>query len=222
MKKNFSILLIATVLAIGGCSTPGKRTGIGAGAGAGVGAAVGGAAGGWKGAGIGAVVGAATGAAVGNYLDKQYNELQEVADTKRVKDGILVNLKNDLLFDTGSSQIKPEAQSQLSDLGRILSKYKDDRIRIEGFTDNTGSASYNLELSKLRAQAVREVLKSQGVHDDQILVFGFGESRPIASNKTTLGRQQNRRVNLVIDVPKERQAAVESTEATGERLPASR
>src|SRR5438045_1464349 len=135
-RRTALALLICTFVTIAGCATPGKRTAVGAGGGAAAGAAIGGAAAGWKGAGLGALAGAATGAAVGNYLDKQANELSKVADTKRVKDGILVNLKNDLLFQTGSATLKNEAVNELTELGQILTKYPDDRIRIAGYTDD--------------------------------------------------------------------------------------
>lgn len=205
--KAFVISALSLAVIAGGCTTPGKRTGIGAGAGAATGAAIGGAAGGWKGAGIGALAGAASGAAIGNYLDKQYKELERVADTKRLENGILVNLKNDLLFDVDSDRIRPQAETQLTEVGQILSKYKEDRIRIEGFTDSTGEHGYNQQLSERRAEAVRQVLLDQGVKDEQILLRGNGELKPIASNTSEKGRQKNRRVELYIDVPKDRAPA---------------
>src|SRR6266404_9343616 len=101
-------LMVAFVAAaLEGCATPGERTAIGAGGGAAVGAGVGAIAGGWKGAAIGATVGGLAGGAVGNYLDKQAEELKEVAEnTKRTKDGILVELKSKLLFNTDSAVLK--------------------------------------------------------------------------------------------------------------------
>jgi outer membrane protein OmpA-like peptidoglycan-associated protein len=201
MKKIFCVLL---VVLLSGCASPGKRTAIGAGGGALAGAAVGAAAGGsWKSAAIGAAVGAAAGGAVGNYLDKQAQELEKVAETKRTKDGILVKLKNDLLFDSGSAVLKPQAIEEISKLGDILSKYPDDRIKIEGHTDNTGKASSNEELSMRRAQAVKNVLQGRGVKDTQMMVLGMGQTKPIGENKTTQGRATNRRVELHIDVPQE-------------------
>lgn len=194
-------------LSLGACTTPGKRTAIGAGGGAGVGAAIGGATAGWKGAGIGAAAGAAVGAAVGNYLDKQYNELEQVTETKRLKDGILVDLKNDLLFETGKSELKPQAVTHLKEVGGILAKYEKDRIRIAGHTDNVGSDSFNAMLSERRADAVRDVLKAEGVRDNQMLIKGFGESSPIAANSNETGRAKNRRVELIIDVPETRAPA---------------
>jgi outer membrane protein OmpA-like peptidoglycan-associated protein len=148
-------------------------------------------------------VGAAAGAAVGNYLDKQKKELEQVAATKKEKDGLLVKLKSDLLFNVGSATLKPDAVSQLNELGDILAKYEKDRIKVGGFTDSTGSAENNISLSNERAQAVREVLTARGVSGDRVSTFAFGESQPVASNATAQGRQLNRRVELKIDVPPE-------------------
>jgi outer membrane protein OmpA-like peptidoglycan-associated protein len=191
--------LVALVAA---CATPGEKTAIGAGGGAAVGAGIGALAGGWKGALIGAAAGGVAGGAVGNYLDKQAQELKQVAEnTKRTEDGILVDLKSKLLFTTDSAVLKPEAVEQVAKLGDILVKYPADRIRIQGHTDSTGTAAHNEELSLRRAQAVREVLMSRGVRQEQMIVEGVGEARPIADNGSATGRAQNRRVELHIDVP---------------------
>jgi outer membrane protein OmpA-like peptidoglycan-associated protein len=177
----------------------GERTAIGAGAGAAVGAGV--IAGGWEGAAIGAVVGGVAGGVIGNYLDKQAQEIQEVANARRTENGILVDLKASLLFSSDSAVLKPAAVEQLARLGDILARYPDDRIRIEGHTDSTGSPAYDEELSLRRAQAVRDVLASRGVNPRQMLVAGAGAARPIADNSTPEGRAQNRRVEVYIDVP---------------------
>ena len=200
MQKFLTSIPVIAILAA--CATPGARTAVGAGGGAAVGAGVGAVAGGWKGAAIGAAIGGVAGGAVGNYLDKQAQELKEVAEnTKRTEDGILVDLKSKLLFNTDSAVLKPEAVEQISKLGDILVKYPEDRIRIQGHTDSTGSAAHNEELSKRRAQSVREVLVARGVKPEQMLAEGVGESRPVADNTTASGRAKNRRVELHIDVP---------------------
>src|SRR5690349_18238074 len=189
---------------IAACATPGERTAVGAAGGAGVGAGVGAIAGGWKGAAIGAAVGGVAGGAVGNYLDKQAEELKEVAETtRRTKDGIMVDLKSKLLFTTDSSVLKPEAVELVAKLGDILAKYPDDRIRIQGYTDSTGSAAHNEELSLRRARSVRDVLQGRGVKPQQMIVEGMGPENPVATNATATGRAQNRRVELHIDVPTE-------------------
>ncbi len=200
-KTSSLIAVIGISFVFSNCASPGKGTAIGAGAGGATGAAVGGIAGGWKGAAIGAAVGAAAGGTVGNLLDKQANELAKVAETKRTQDGILVNLKNDLLFETNSAVLKDAAVQDLTKLGDILVKYPQDRIKIEGFTDNVGKRSYNEQLSLRRAEAVKSVLIGRGVKDTQMMVLGYGPEKPIASNQTTQGKAMNRRVELHIDVP---------------------
>jgi outer membrane protein OmpA-like peptidoglycan-associated protein len=200
MRKFLTFAPLVALLAA--CATPGERTAVGAGGGAAVGAGIGALAGGWKGALIGAAAGGVAGGAVGNYLDKQAQELKQVAEnTKRTEDGILVDLKSKLLFTTDSAVLKPEAVEQIAKLGEIIAKYPEDRVRIQGHTDSTGTAAHNEELSLRRAQAVRDVLSSRGVRQDQMIVEGVGEARPIAANSTAAGRAQNRRVELHIDVP---------------------
>ncbi len=199
MRKSF--VLVVLVVALAGCATPGKGTAIGAGGGAAVGAGVGALAGGWEGAAIGAVVGGLAGGAIGNYLDKQQQELQQVANARRTEDGILVDLKSSLLFTKDSAVLRPAAVEQVAKLGDILAKYPKDRIRIRGYTDSTGSAAYDEQLSLRRAEAVRDVLASRGVNQQQMLAEGAGATNPIADNSTPEGRAQNRRVELYIDAP---------------------
>jgi len=202
MNKLMGRVVVAAVaVAVSAGCGAGMRTAIGAGGGAAVGAGVGALAGGWKGAAIGAGVGALAGGSVGLYLDKQAAELEKVAETKRTENGVLVNMKNDILFDTDSAILKPEAIDQISKVGDILAKYSDDRVKIEGYTDSSGAASHNEELSLRRATAVKQVLLSRGVQEKQILVTGLGETKPIADNKTAEGRAKNRRVEVHIDVP---------------------
>lgn len=192
-----ALALVATV----GCGTAGKRTAIGAGGGALAGAGIGALLGGGKGAAIGAGVGALTGGSVGLYLDKQHKELEKVAETTRTEQGLLVNFKGEILFDTGSAVLKQSAIDELSSVGDILAKYKDDRVKVMGYTDSTGSLKVNEELSQRRAEAVRKVLLGRGVAEPQITALGMGPQNPIADNATADGRQRNRRVELVIDVP---------------------
>jgi outer membrane protein OmpA-like peptidoglycan-associated protein len=204
MTNTSRLALASAVLLAAACATPGERTAIGAGGGAAVGGAVGAVAGGWKGALIGAGVGAVAGGAVGNYLDKQAQELKQVAaETKRTRDGILVKLKSDLLFESGSAVLKPPAVEELSKLGDILAKYADDRVRIEGHTDSVGGVALNEELSLRRADAVKSVLVSRGVKENQLLSMGLGKANPVADNDTSHGRALNRRVELHIDVPQQ-------------------
>jgi outer membrane protein OmpA-like peptidoglycan-associated protein len=196
-----STALLATLALLMGCETAGKRTAIGAGAGGLAGAGIGALLGGKKGALIGAGVGALAGGSVGLYLDKQQKELEKVAEVKRTENGLLVQMKNDILFDTGSDGVKAEGVTELSKMGDILAKYSDDRVRIEGHTDSTGDANKNQQLSERRANAVKTILLSRGVQEQQIVVVGLGESKPVADNATADGRAKNRRVELHIDVP---------------------
>ncbi|MGK5086095.1 OmpA family protein [Bdellovibrionota bacterium FG-2] len=199
MKTRILVGLAVLLTLSLGCATPGKRTAIGAGAGAAGGAAVGAIAGGTKGALIGAASGAVLGGVIGNSMDRQAQELEKVAQTKRTEDGILVNLKNDLLFDSGSAALKPQAIANLNALGDILAKYPDNKIRVEGYTDDVGTTTFNEDLSKRRAEAVRELLTSRGVRADQMVALGQGKNSPIASNDTPEGRSRNRRVELHIE-----------------------
>lgn len=192
--------LLAALLAAG-CGTAGKRTAIGAGAGAAVGAGVGALVGGGRGALIGAGVGALAGGSVGLYLDKQKKELEKIAEVKRTENGLLVQMKNDILFDVNSDGVKPAGLEDLAKMGDILAKYSDDRVRIEGHTDASGDAKYNQSLSERRAAAVKAVLVSRGVQEHQITVVGLGETKPVSDNASADGRAKNRRVELHIDVP---------------------
>ncbi|HEX8910166.1 MAG TPA: OmpA family protein [Anaeromyxobacteraceae bacterium] len=195
------ILVVSILIAVAGCATAGKRTAIGAGGGAAAGAGVGALIGGWKGAAIGAGVGALAGGSVGLYLDKQAKELEQVAETKRTENGVIVNMKSEILFDSGSAVLKDAAVAQIEKVGDIIAKYSDDRVRVEGHTDSTGTAAKNEELSLRRADAVKRVLLGRGVKEAQITALGMGQTKPLADNKTAAGRAQNRRVELHIDVP---------------------
>jgi outer membrane protein OmpA-like peptidoglycan-associated protein len=200
-NKAAAVLLSAAMMGAGGCATPGKRTATGAAAGGIVGAGAGAIAGGWKGAAVGAAAGAAVGGGVGNYLDKRAQELEKVAETRKTEHGLLLNLQSELLFETNSAVLTPDAVAQLTRIGDILKKYPEDRITIEGHTDSRGPQPYNESLSMRRADAVSRVLKGRGVEERQMVVLGQGETQPVAPNTTEDGRSANRRVELHIDVP---------------------
>ncbi|MEM1055377.1 MAG: OmpA family protein [Bacteroidota bacterium] len=102
-----------------------------------------------------------------------------------------------ILFDTGSATIKPESTPTLGDIVRMMNQYGDLRLRIEGHTDNTGSADTNMSLSQRRAEAVVAYLTGQGVDGSRLEAAGMGQTAPVADNGTAEGRQQNRRVELV-------------------------
>ena len=210
MKKTLIVSALAAVMALTACTSPGKNTAIGAGAGAAVGA-VGGAViahntGGKAATGaiIGGLAGATAGGLIGNYYDKQAKELAAIADVIKTENGIQIKLKGDILFDTGSYQLKPESQKILKDLARVMKKYPANIIVAQGHTDNTGSASVNQTLSVNRAQAVYNFIIANGVNPKGKSTYeGFGAARPIADNSTAAGRAANRRVELLITTNEE-------------------
>jgi len=176
--------------------------------GAAIGAAVGSAAGAVitkknKAAGIilGAGVGGVAGGLIGNYMDKQAEEIAddlEGAHVERVGEGIVVIFDSGLLFDFDSYALKSATRENLRELASNLKKYEQTEVKILGHTDSVGSDTYNQSLSRFRADAVKDYLASQGISSMRLMTEGFGESDPIASNETEEGRQQNRRVEIVI------------------------
>lgn len=104
-----------------------------------------------------------------------------------------------VLFDLNKSTIRDESQEALNNIADIMKEYPNTVFHIEGHTDSTGSDSYNLQLSKERAQAVEDHLVSQGIDESRLTSEGYGETQPIASNNTSRGRQENRRVEISLD-----------------------
>jgi outer membrane protein OmpA-like peptidoglycan-associated protein len=150
---------------------------------------------------IGAAVGGAAGAYIGNYMDKQAAEMEkdlEGAKIERVGEGIKITFDSGLLFDVNKAELKPASKTNLANLSKILNKYPDTEILIEGHADATGTEEWNLELSKLRSQSVSNYLAGQQVKETRFTTMGYGESQPIASNDTESGRAANRRVEVAI------------------------
>ena len=127
-------------------------------------------------------------------LLKQLNQVLQTRDSAR---GLIVSM-SDVLFDFNRATLKPGAQLRLAKVSGIIMAYPDLKLEIDGFTDNKGTPEYNMTLSDKRAKAVRDFLVSQGVSTDAVTTKGFGESNPVATNATAAGRQQNRRVELVV------------------------
>lgn len=208
MLRRTGIVLLVALLAVAmvaGCGSMKKRDKgaiIGAGAGAVVGGVIGNQAGNTAvGAILGAAIGGAAGAYIGNYMDKQAAEIErdlEGARIERVGEGIKVTFDSGILFAVNSSQLQPDAKSNLLDLSEILRKYEDTEILIEGHTDSTGSDEHNRELSIRRANSVATFLAEHNVAASRFTIMGYGETQPIADNATTAGRQANRRVELAI------------------------
>jgi outer membrane protein OmpA-like peptidoglycan-associated protein len=181
------------------------KTGKGAAIGAAAGAVLGGVSGGDRGkrAAIGAAAGAAIGAGVGKYMQNQEEKLrQQTAGTgvevSRQGNDVVLNMPSHVTFATDSAQISPAFQSTLDQVASTISEYADTRVQIAGHTDSTGSESYNQQLSERRAQAVANYLIGRGVAGSRISTVGYGETQPVASNDTVEGRQQNRRVEIVL------------------------
>ncbi len=197
------ILAASLAVAMGcGASNTWKGGAIGAGAGGAVGGIIGHQTGNTAtGAIIGAAVGGTTGALIGRHMDKQAEEMQrdmKNARIERVGEGIKITFDSGILFDINSYQLRPEARANIESLALILNKYPDTNIMVEGDTDNTGTTSHNQTLSERRAEAVANYQKSRGVAGARIWTIGLGESNPVASNETSAGRQQNRRVEIAI------------------------
>ncbi len=127
-------------------------------------------------------------------LLQQLNTILATRDSAR---GLIANM-SDVLFKSGSFELLPGARERLAKVSGIVLAYPTLRLQIEGHTDAIGSDDYNQQLSEARAEAVRQYLIQQGIAQGQITARGLGKTQPIASNDTPEGRQQNRRVELVL------------------------
>jgi outer membrane protein OmpA-like peptidoglycan-associated protein len=126
------------------------------------------------------------------------NQLNAVLQTQDSARGLIVQM-SDVLFDTGSSTLKPTAREKLAKISGILLAHPGLTLQIEGYTDSVGSDEFNQQLSERRADSVRDFLAEQGVPVSSIAARGFGKTQPVASNDTPEGRQRNRRVELVVN-----------------------
>ncbi|CAN5216501.1 OmpA family protein [soil metagenome] len=211
MNKFIAILFMASTLLYGcdatrNASNKQKGAVIGSAGGAVIGGVIGNNTGDGNtalGAIIGGVVGGAAGAYIGNRMDKQAQEIeQEIpgAEVERVGEGINVTFdeKSGVYFDTEKFNINAKSQETLNKLAAIFKEYPDTNILVEGHTDSSGSDSYNLTLSKNRAQAVTNYLVNNGVSKGRFETKWYGESQPKYDNNTADGRAKNRRVELAI------------------------
>ena len=126
-------------------------------------------------------------------LESELSELK----ARQTDRGVILTL-GDILFKTGKAVLMSGAMRTMDILADFLKKYPERNVFIEGFTDSTGSETYNLGLSQQRANAVRDALTANGITTERIATKGYGEQFPIAGNNTQAGRQQNRRVEIVI------------------------
>jgi outer membrane protein OmpA-like peptidoglycan-associated protein len=127
------------------------------------------------------------------------NELRDL-QAQRTDRGYVMTL-GDVLFATDQATLTSGARERIGRLASFLRQHPDRTVRIEGYTDNTGSPGYNLQLSERRAEAVRDVLMAQGVSPDRVVTLGRGEAMPVAGNDSQSGRQANQRVEIVISDP---------------------
>jgi outer membrane protein OmpA-like peptidoglycan-associated protein len=127
-------------------------------------------------------------------LEQQLNSVLQTRDSAR---GLIMNM-SDVLFEFGKYTLKPTAREKPAKVSGILVAYPGLTIEVDGYTDNIGSDEFNQTLSEERAGAVRDYLASQGVSSNSITSKGFWKTNPVASNDTSQGREQNRRVELVV------------------------
>jgi len=208
---KIAVAAVCSVALLSGCTTldpytqesktsqATKGAGIGAVAGAVLGAAV---ADSHEGALAGAVLGSAVGGGIGYYQDQQEMRLrQELEGTgvrvQRIGDDIRL-MPGNITFATDSTRIDGGFYPVLDSLAKVLIKFDQTLVDVEGYTDSTGSFEYNQELSEERAQAVANYLMSVGVDRVRLNVRGYGERNPIASNDSAAGRALNRRVEVKI------------------------
>lgn len=204
-RSAWLTLAAASLVASSACQTLSnkeKGAAIGAAGGAVAGAVVGKATGSTaRGAIIGAAVGGAAGAIIGHQMDQKAKEIIAAvpgATVTRVGEGLVVTFESGLMFDFDSDQLRPEARKNLDNLASNLSSFGDSKLMLIGHTDAVGDASYNQSLSERRAMAVSSYLTARGVPSTRIAAAGRGETEPIASNDTEMGRQENRRVEVAV------------------------
>ncbi|CCJ81843.1 Outer membrane protein A precursor [Cronobacter dublinensis 1210] len=216
MKKR--IMLVAAVisgaLVISGCTTnpyTGEReagkSGIGAGIGSVVGAGVGVLSSSKKDRGKGALIGAAAGAAlgggVGYYMDVQEAKLRQKmqgtgVSVTRSGDNIILNMPNNVTFDSSQANLKPAGANTLTGVAMVLKEYPKTAVNVVGYTDSTGGQALNMKLSQQRAESVASALITQAVAANRIRTSGMGPANPVASNSTEEGKAQNRRVEITL------------------------
>ena len=155
-----------------------------------------------RGALIGGALGAGSGAVIGSALDRQAAELRATLPSyitiANNGEFLVVNMPQDLLFETNSAALRPDLRRDLQSIAASISRYPDTRIEVIGHTDNTGSAAFNQDLSQRRAGSVANILRDSGVPPTRLTSFGRGEEQPVSSNLTPEGRALNRRVEIII------------------------
>lgn len=214
-KSRFCIAgAVCAALLLSGCTTnpytgesEAGKSGVGAGLGALVGAGVGVLSSSKHDRGKGALIGAAAGAALGGgagyYMDVQESKLRDKmrgtgVSVTRQGDNIVLNMPNNVTFDSSSSTLKPAGANTLTGVAMVLKEYPKTAVNVVGYTDSTGSQDLNMRLSQQRADSVASSLIVQGIEASRVRTQGMGPANPIASNSTTEGKAQNRRVEITL------------------------
>ncbi|MFP4571856.1 MAG: OmpA family protein [Desulfobacterales bacterium] len=212
MKKKWICLMmiIPLAFAFAGCSSSKTAQGAGVGAAAGgvLGAIFGHQSGHREGgAAVGAVAGGTIGAIIGHRMEQQAEELESVQGMEEVsydEEAKQIDATMDILFEFDKATIRPSERYKLDDLAGVFSEYPENIVVLEGHTDSMGPASYNQRLSELRASKVAEYLRTKDINISSLTAEGYGESRPVATNETAEGREENRRVEIRITADPER------------------
>jgi outer membrane protein OmpA-like peptidoglycan-associated protein len=212
LRKAGPIFLLALLLLHSfSCNRTAQGTAIGAAAGALVGVLIADGDDNAKGILIGATVGGIAGAIIGSYMDKHARKLKQdlgkSAEVERVGESILVTFDSGIMFDVDSYALKASTKANLDKMAETMKEYDKTEIIVMGHTDATGSDEYNQKLSENRAASVSRFLQQNGVTAKRVTTKGFGEQKPVGSNNTVSGREQNRRVEIAIVASK---ALVES------------
>lgn len=152
---------------------------------------------------IGAGAGALAGTAVGAYMDAQENKLREQlqgtgVSVTRIGDDIVLNMPGNITFDVDRSDLRGEFMPVLDSVTLVLNEYQQTLIDVTGHTDSTGARAYNMGLSERRAGSVGTYLRAAGVDELRVQTLGVGPDYPVGDNATAYGRQQNRRVELIL------------------------
>ena len=152
---------------------------------------------------VGAGLGALAGAGVGTYMDRQEAKLRAELErtgvsVTRIGDNITLNMPGNITFATNSSDLNAGFFEVLNSVSLVVNEFNQTVIEIAGHTDSTGSDAYNQQLSEQRARAVAAYLGTRSILPERVITVGMGEGRPVGSNDTDAGRQQNRRVELTL------------------------
>ena len=210
MKTKGLLIVVLALFLAAGCSSMSKRTKcacVGAATGAAIGATAGAVigdmghshdnrlGGGLIGGTAGAIIGGVTGYLLCKEEPKPAPPAQQPPKPAPVAEKIVLN---GVQFDFDKAVIKPEYYPVLDEAANILQKHSDKKVMIEGHTCSIGTEKYNLKLSERRAEAVKKHLVKKGISPERLMTKGYGESQPIADNKTKQGRKMNRRAELKV------------------------